>query len=144
MKTTLITLLILISFALFAQPSKPLVKFRATEEATPAVGVSWDFNYTAKKFPLDIDFDGKVLNMIYEGGKVLERINVISFERILEKDKSGSSIETFTLKVDRKPFVGYIIIEKKVSSTYSTNTVKIPYIDKYGQVRSYWYYQEFK
>ena len=144
MKTTLITLLILISCTSFAQQSKSLIKFRATEEASPMLGVKWDFNYIEKKFPLDIDFDGKVLNMIYVGGEVLERIDVISFERIVEKDKAGTSIETFTLKVNRKPFIAYIIIEKKVSSTNLIKTIKIPYIDKHGQVWSYWYYQEFK
>lgn len=145
MKTNLFMLLMFLCISTFSQSTKPLVKFEATEEANPQMGVTWDFSYTEKKFPLNVEFDGKVLNMFYDSGKVFEKIEVISFEKKEQKakDKFGVNYEYYILKVIRRGLDAYIILEKAVSPNYKTNTVKIPYYTNFGEFSSYWYFQEY-
>ncbi len=146
MKENIVILLMFLCIGAFSQTPQYLVKFKATDKANVEMGVYWDFKYAEQKFPLNIDFDGKVLNMIYESGNEFLKIEVISFEKKEEKakDKLGVNYEVYILKVIYQGFDAYIIIEIKNSSNYSIKTLKIPYYDKFGEVKSYRYFQEFK
>ena len=146
MKSNLFILLMFLCCSSFSQTPQFLVKFKATEEANPTFSKAWDFNYTEKKYPLNVEFDGKILNMFYDDGKVFDKIDVISFEKKERKakDKFGVNYEAYILKVIQQGFDAYVILEKAISPNYTTNTVKIPYYDNFGEVKSYWYFQEFK
>ena len=142
MKTANLLILLMLSLSVFSQNSTFLIKFKATEEANPSIGKDWDFSFKTLNTPLIVEFDGKVLNMYYENGKRYLKLNVLSYNKLDKTNGDKIESETYTLKTDRDGFINYIIIEKK----YSFNTIteiRIPFVDKFGQIQSYWYYQEF-
>lgn len=80
MKTLITLLFATFSLLCFSQTELP-IKFKVNEEADVWIGRAWDFSYTPLKYPINVSFDGKILNMVYDDGKSFWNIDIISYER---------------------------------------------------------------
>jgi hypothetical protein len=133
-------LFFIFTLQLYSQTELP-IKFKVTEEANVWIGKEWDLNFKTMKSPINVDFDGKKLAMYYESGKIFLEIDIISYERKERKNYDRLENEVFILKIEKKGFIQYIIINKSYSILDTIITeLKIPYVHDTGETMSYNYY----
>lgn len=141
MKTiTLLAFSILINLPMLSQ-SAPLIKFRVTEKSESKIGEEWDFSYEELRTPMIIEFDGQILNMYYENGNKYYKVIVQSYNKrdVIKRDRKEA--EVYTLKVEEKGLVNYIIIVKNFLILDIVNEIRLPYVDENGQTQMYWLFQ---
>ncbi len=137
---TLLAFSILINLPMMPQ-SAPLIKFRVTEKSESKIGEEWDFSYEELRTPMIIEFDGQILNMYYENGNKYYKVIVQSYNKrdVIKRDRKEA--EVYTLKVEEKGLVNYIIIVKNFLILDIVNEIRLPYVDENGQTQMYWLYQ---
>lgn len=143
MKKVLTFLFICASLIGYSQNSNIDIKFKANEEADIWIGKAWDYSYSQLKNPINVDFNGKLLKMYYDNGKVFWETDIISYERKEKKNYDKLEEEVYILKIEDKGFIQYLVIEKYYSYGYVTTQIKIPYVSDTGEIMSYHYYQQF-
>ena len=141
MKTILlVSFLILFNYS-FSQTTKPLINFKATESANPWIGKDWTFTFEEMKHPMNIEFDGKTINMYYDSGTSFLNKVVESYEKKEVNNYGKIESIAYVLKMNDEGYTTYWVIEKKFKATYTVTELRRPYISKLGEVSSYWYYQ---
>ena len=138
----LLLALVTIPIISYSQTELP-IKFKANEDADVWIGQAWDYSYKPLKNPLNVVFDGNNLKMFYDSGKVFWETNVLSYERKEKKNNDKLENEAFTLKIEKKSYIQYLIIEKSYSYGSVTTKIKIPYVTDTGETMSYHHYQQF-
>ncbi len=140
----LITIIFLgFTFWGYSQSEKLPIKFKANEEAEVWIGKAWDYSYNKLKNPINIEFNGEKLKMYYDSGKIYWEIKVISYERKEKKNFDELEKETYTLKIEDKGIIKYLVIEKSYSYGDVSTEIKIPFVSDTGVIMSYHYFQEF-
>jgi hypothetical protein len=142
MKNIITLIILLCSLNLISQNSEVNIKFKVSKEAEIWIGKAWDYTYTEMKTPINVDFDGNNLKMIYDSGKVYWKTNILSYEIKETKQAGELERETFILKIEDGGFIQYLIIEKSYSYGEIKSEIKLPWVAKTGQTMSYHYFQE--
>lgn len=141
MKTFTSILFLLVSLQGFSQTELP-IKFKVIKDAEVKVGKAWDYSYNQMKIPLNVEFDGKKLKMLYGTGRVFWEADIISYKRKEQKNYDKLEKEAFILKFEKEGFIKYLVIEKYYySNGFAIYDIRIPQISIHGQTYSYHYYK---
>ncbi|MBT3385771.1 MAG: hypothetical protein HN778_05865 [Prolixibacteraceae bacterium] len=142
-KTFIISLFFGITFFGFSQDENFQIKFKANEDIEVWIGKTWDYSYNQLKNPINVEFNGKTLKMYYDTGEIFWEINAISYERKEKKSYDKLEKEVFIIKIEKKGFIQYLVIEKSYSYGDISTQIKIPFVTDTGETMNYHYYQEF-
>lgn len=115
--------------------------FIATVKASVYSGKEWDFTYETLKTPMNISFDRKKLNMVYESGKEyasFEILRIITTKETRENEKVTQVNYALEYK-DKNGYFGYILYEFKILYGEPMEIIKLPVILK-GWIFSYTHY----
>lgn len=144
MKKILLLFLILNTHFCLSQSQDLPIKFKANEEANVWIGKEWSYEFEKMTKPLNVEFDGQILKIYYDSGKVYLQENVLSFQRKEKRNYDKLEDEAYILKIEEGGFIQYIVIEKSyLFSDRVIPIIKIPFVSDTGEVMSYWYYQEW-
>lgn len=140
-KLIFLILVVYFSSELMAQE---IVKFTANESANVSLGKEWDFQFIKMKHPLNVLFDGKILKLFYDDGKVYSEDTVVSFEKKEKSDYDKKTGEIYVLKIEENKMFLYIIIENRLVYDQWVQTIKMPHYSKNNEFISYTNYQHFE
>ena len=117
------------------------ITFKADAVAKVWFGKAWNGEYEKMdgSSAKNIVFDGKVLNIYFDSGRTFWKTNVISYQK--KEDKNSYEVKkiSYILKIKDEGYIKYVIISKDFDNYYTD--IRIPYLDKLGEVFLYNYYQ---
>ena len=140
MKKLIFVFFALISISAYSQ-NLP-IKFTANEKTYKTLGEQWDPQYTPLNNKMDVEFDGKVLKMVYETGKEYWITEVADYKVIEKKNLDGDLEKRYILTVIYNGYTQYILIYmNKVYGELKPEILIPGMVD--GFVISYTSYQQF-
>jgi|VirMetMinimDraft_7_1064189.scaffolds.fasta_scaffold83796_2 hypothetical protein len=147
MKIILLFALFLFPFYAFTQ--KVNIKFQATEETSEWIRKEWKSDWNEMKSPINIEFNGEVLKMYYNSGKLFGQYTVASYEKKDAKNEHSPTItgEIYTLEVkdEKNRIVKYLVLRTHFfgfKEGIEWYRLEIPFVGKDDKkVYSYQFYQ---
>lgn len=143
MRKIILVFIIVFSETLLYSQDLP-IKFKANEKANPWIGKEWDFSYEELKSPINVEFDGKNLNMYYDTDKKFLETNVVRYEYKENKEYDKLKSKIYILEtINKHGFTEYLLIEITYNFGDILYEIQLPFMDQKGIIMSYSRYQQF-